>query len=82
MLAGGYGADTLRGGSGNDTITGYESEWRLDDKDYRFAGWELHDDGAVDRIFGDDGNDLIFVGARDGRVANAVEIPLRRAPGI
>lgn len=51
-IKGGYGADVLRGGAGDDII-------------YDNRGQNRTDDAAVDRVFGDGGDDVIIVGLGD-----------------
>ena len=52
-MVGGTGADIVRGGAGNDTLGGYYYS--------TFDG----DDGAVDQVFGEAGDDIIVVSAGD-----------------
>ncbi len=54
ILSGDMGADSLRGGGGADRLSGY------------IVGvYELNDDGAVDRLFGEGGDDYLGLSTGD-----------------
>jgi Ca2+-binding RTX toxin-like protein len=58
-LVGGAGQDVLYGGGGNDHLSGYEGATDKYDRLYGGAGDDSISAGAIDDVFGDEGNDLI-----------------------